>query len=71
MVADGRLAITRGRASDPDATIETDPDTLTEVLWHGRWLSQALRSREMKIEGDRALLECFLGPFPAPDMASG
>jgi DNA-binding HxlR family transcriptional regulator len=71
LVADGGLAITRGTVADPDATIMTDPETLTEVLWHGRKLSRALRAGEMKIDGDRALVERFPGLFPAPVMAAG
>ena len=35
-VRDGALAITRGAAEDPDATIATDPPTLAAVLWRGQ-----------------------------------
>jgi DNA-binding HxlR family transcriptional regulator len=35
-VADGSLAIARGQAAEPDATIATDPAALAAMLWHGR-----------------------------------
>jgi hypothetical protein len=35
-VGDGTLAISRGSAPKPDATIDTDPATLAAVLWRGR-----------------------------------
>ena len=35
-VRDGTLAISRGPAPKPDATIDTDPATLAAVLWRGR-----------------------------------
>jgi DNA-binding HxlR family transcriptional regulator len=35
-VGDGTLAISRGPAPKPDATIDTDPATLAAMLWRGR-----------------------------------
>src|SRR3954471_6512720 len=35
-VRDGALTIGRGAAEAPDATIETEPETLAAVLWHGQ-----------------------------------
>src|SRR4051794_22129046 len=40
-VADGGLELARGSAERPDATIATDPATLSAVLWHGRKLAEA------------------------------
>jgi DNA-binding HxlR family transcriptional regulator len=36
LIGDGQLTITRGAAEAPDAIIDTDPDTLAAVLWHGK-----------------------------------
>jgi DNA-binding HxlR family transcriptional regulator len=63
-VADGELEIARGRADQPDATIDTDPATLSAVLWHGRRPADALRSGGMKIDGSRRAANRFLRLFP-------
>jgi DNA-binding HxlR family transcriptional regulator len=65
-VADGRLTLARGDADRPDATIQTEPATLATLLWHGRRLSEALRSGDVEIEGSRPALTRFLGLFPLP-----
>jgi DNA-binding HxlR family transcriptional regulator len=66
-IADGRLAATRGEADEPDAAIATDPRTLVAVLWHGRKLTDALRSGDMEIEGSRDAATRLLGLFPVPE----
>ena len=47
-IAEGRLDVARGTAQGPEVTIETDPGTLSEVLWRGR------RPGNLKVEGSRA-----------------
>jgi DNA-binding HxlR family transcriptional regulator len=59
-VRGGELSIARGAVEAPDATIETDPATLSAVLWHGRSPSEVRR------DGDRALADRFLALFPPP-----
>ena len=68
-VNDGRFEIERGSAERPDATIEGDSDTLAGLIYEGRPLSEALRSGEVKIEGDEAAVERFLMLFPLPEPA--
>ena len=65
-VAGQRLEVERGSPSDPDAVIETDPETLQQVLWHGRSPSDGA----LRISGDRAKAKRFLGLFPAPEPAT-
>jgi DNA-binding HxlR family transcriptional regulator len=65
-VADARLDVARGSASDPDATIETDPETLAAILWHGRELDAARRSGDAVIAGDEQAVTRLLGLFPLP-----
>jgi DNA-binding HxlR family transcriptional regulator len=65
-IAEGRLELTRGEPAAPDATVTGDPAALTAVLWHGRSLEQALRAREVTIEGNRELAVGFLSSFPLP-----
>ena len=70
-VADDELEAVRGDADRPDATIDTDPDTLSAVLWGGRPLADAQRAGSVTIEGDRAAMERFVALFPMPERAAG
>ena len=58
-VRDGRLDILRGTAEDADATIETDPGTLAEVVWRGADLDASA----VTITGDRRAVTRFLRLF--------
>lgn len=69
-VADGRFEIIRGVADRPDATIETDAGTLAALVYYGRRLEEALRSGDLKIEGDESAVARFLGLFPLPEPAA-
>ena len=70
-VSGGAIEATRGGAESPDATIGTDPGTLFAVLWRGRSLAEAEQAGDLKVEGDRAAVERFVGLFipPEPDRA--
>lgn len=68
-VGGGRFEISRGVADRPDAIVETDPGTLAALVYGGRGLSEALRSGDLEIEGDRTAVERFLGLFPLPEPA--
>jgi DNA-binding HxlR family transcriptional regulator len=70
-VAGGRIELARGGAEEPDATIETDPETLSAVLWQGRPLAEAERTRDVRIEGSRRAATRFLGLFALPEPAAG
>ncbi len=59
-VAERALDAARGSASDPLATLATDPRTLQQILWHGRSASAG----GLEIAGDRCAGEQFLGLFP-------
>jgi DNA-binding HxlR family transcriptional regulator len=69
VVEDGRFEIVRGSLDRPDAIIETDPATMTAVVYEGRPLEEAIRSGQMKVEGDRSAVERFLELFPLPEPA--
>jgi alkyl sulfatase BDS1-like metallo-beta-lactamase superfamily hydrolase len=69
VVEDGRFEIVRGSLDRPDAVIETDPATMTAVVYEGRPLEEAIRSGQMKVEGDRSAVERFLELFPLPEPA--
>jgi DNA-binding HxlR family transcriptional regulator len=70
VVADGRFEVVRGSAERTDATIETDPGTLAELVFEGRKLDEALRSGDLNLEGDKQAVERFLTLFPLPEPAS-
>ena len=63
-VSDDALEIARGRANQPDATIDTDPTTLFATLWNGRSLAEAQRTGDMTIDGDKAAVERLIRAFP-------
>ncbi len=69
VVDDGRLEIVRGDAERPDAIIETDAGTLAALIYEGRELAEALRSGDVKIEGDEPVAERFLALFSLPEPA--
>jgi DNA-binding HxlR family transcriptional regulator len=70
VVADGRFEVERGAAEQPDAIIETDTATLASVVYEGRSLEEALRSGEIRIEGEREAVERFLALFSLPEPAA-
>jgi ubiquinone biosynthesis protein UbiJ len=70
VVGDGRFEIVRGSAERPDATIETDAGTLAALVYDGRQLAEALRSGDVKIEGDESAVARFLTLFPLPEPAA-
>ncbi len=69
VVDDGWFEIARGGADRPDATIETDSGTLAALVYEGRQLDEALRSGDIKMEGDESAVERFLTLFPLPELA--
>ena len=69
VVDDGWFEISRGGSERPEATIETDAGTLAALIYYGRPLAEALRSGEIKIEGEESAVERFLGLFSLPEPA--
>jgi DNA-binding HxlR family transcriptional regulator len=68
-VAGGELALGRGPAADPAATIDTDPETLGDVLTGQRGLAEAQRAGDVRIEGSTQAFARFLRLFPMPTPA--
>jgi DNA-binding HxlR family transcriptional regulator len=68
--ADGQMELARGEAERPDAIIDADdPNALAAVAYAGRDLEEAVRAGEVRIGGDRAVVERFLTLFPLPARA--
>jgi len=59
---DGWLDVARRAATDPDATIATDPGTLERILWH----DHPLATEDLSITGNREAAVRFLTMFPLP-----
>jgi DNA-binding HxlR family transcriptional regulator/putative sterol carrier protein len=68
-VARGRLELARGSAHQPDAILSAGPDTLAALVYGGRKLAEALRSGNVKVEGDKSSVKRFLALFPLPERA--
>jgi DNA-binding HxlR family transcriptional regulator/putative sterol carrier protein len=65
-----QIELARGGADQPDATIDTDADTLAAVLWDGRPLADAQHAGAIAIEGDKAAVRRLLRLFPLPEPAA-
>jgi DNA-binding HxlR family transcriptional regulator len=65
-IAAGAIEVDRGPADAPHAIIETDPETLSALVWDRRELADALRAGDVTIEGDRRAATRFLDLFPRP-----
>src|SRR4051812_29545452 len=62
-VSGGELSAVRGGAVQPDAVIDTQPGPLTELLWRGRALNDAIDAGEAKVTGRRTTVLRFLRLF--------
>jgi DNA-binding HxlR family transcriptional regulator len=68
-IADGAIEVDRGAPDDPDASIDTDPATLSALIWKRRELADALQAGDITFTGDREALTRFVGLFPPPRRA--
>jgi DNA-binding HxlR family transcriptional regulator len=69
-VAEGRLEVERGTAAGSDAAVEADAGTLAALVYGELGLDEALDSEDLRIVGDRAVVERFLALFPLPEPAA-
>jgi DNA-binding HxlR family transcriptional regulator len=69
-VSRGDFEVVRGGAERPDAIVEADSNSLAGLIYGGLSLSEALRSGQVKIEGDEEAVEHFLELFPLPEPAA-
>ena len=52
-VEEGRFEAERGEPESADAVIQSEPDTLTEVVFQGQALGRAVEAGTVQIEGSR------------------
>ena len=65
-IANSQLAVTRAETERPNATIDTNTNTLLSLLRANRPLDDAVANGELRLAGDRALVEKFMCLFPTP-----
>ena len=65
-IANSQLAVTRAETERPNATIDTDTNTLLSLLRTNRSLDDALADGELRLAGNRRLVEKFRRLFPTP-----
>ena len=72
-IADGELSVRRGEVDGPDATLDTDQATLLWLLRTDGALDEALAGGNLRLAGDRDVVERFrrLFPLPQPVPAAG
>jgi DNA-binding HxlR family transcriptional regulator len=67
---DDELVVEAGSSGDADIVIETDPATLFCIASGQTAIREALRSKELRVTGDRAGAERFLSLFSFDDRGS-
>jgi DNA-binding HxlR family transcriptional regulator len=65
-VGSGRIAVRRGELDAPDAVIETDAETLGDMLLGGRGLRETIDSGAIRLGGDRERATRFLALYAQP-----
>jgi DNA-binding HxlR family transcriptional regulator len=58
-----RLVATTGAGAPAAATVETDPATLTAVLWHGLEVDRAVAEGRLAIDGDQPTARSLLNRY--------
>jgi DNA-binding HxlR family transcriptional regulator/putative sterol carrier protein len=69
-IAEGRLTLERGEPDQADAVIDTDPRTLSALLWQDLPLADALHTGALTVDGPQCLAERFTRLFPLPEPAT-
>ncbi|HZT25282.1 MAG TPA: winged helix-turn-helix transcriptional regulator [Pseudolabrys sp.] len=65
----GKLSIGRGRAEEADVVVEGHQQALAGVIYGGLSLAKLEKAGALKVRGDRALFERYIGLFPLPPKA--
>lgn len=70
-LADGRIEIARGALDNTDLVLVGTAPVLAAAIYGGQSLKALEGAGALRIEGDRALAERFVGLFPLPPKAEG
>lgn len=68
-IVDGELRLAAGEADQPAATMDTDRQALSDLLYAGRSLDETQRSNQVRLTGSTSVIERFLRLFPQPELA--
>jgi DNA-binding HxlR family transcriptional regulator len=68
-IAAGGMSLDRGTAIQPDAVVESDPNTLAAAVYGGQKLPELQRAGLLRIGGDKAVVKRFCALFPMPTPA--
>ncbi len=68
-IADGKLTMARGEITDPDVTVDTDNSTLLSLMHTGRPIDDALATGQLRLSGDRAVVERLLESVSSPALS--
>ena len=68
-IGKGKLSIIRGEAAGADVVVTGNQQALAGAIYGGAPLSALEKAGALKIEGDRALFERYIGLFPLPQKA--
>jgi DNA-binding HxlR family transcriptional regulator len=70
-VASGRIDVGRGEERDPDARLDTDPQTFAALLTKRLRVAQAAAAGDLTLTGDAHLVQRLFEVFPIPRPAPG
>jgi DNA-binding HxlR family transcriptional regulator len=59
-ISDGRFEASRGEAAGPRATIRSDSDTLTGIVFRGKSLGKAVTAGAVEVEGNRRAVNALI-----------
>ncbi len=63
------IEVHRGQAEGPELVLDTDPATMTALLWHGLRVAEARREGTLRLEGSAREATRFMEYFPTPEPA--
>jgi DNA-binding HxlR family transcriptional regulator len=69
-IADARLDFARGELTDADVIFHGDPPVIAAAIYGGVPIATLVSQGVLKVSGDRAFAEIFVGLFPLPDKAA-
>ena len=69
-VSGGRFEIERGGIADPDATVESDVETLIAIVHGRRDFDEAVADGDLEIHGPKRTVKRFTRLFPLPEPAA-
>lgn len=68
-IGDGAFTVARGGSGNADAVLDADAATMRSVVFGGVSLTDAVRSRALRLTGDQRMAARFVNCFPRPQPA--